>query len=98
MITEAMKRSEFDERTDRARDFARLCEMPEFKNTIVKFFDDLAKNLQEQHLLQYHVDQVRDAALIVSGQNYVLELYKDQVKSWIADKDLDASKLTLLEE
>ena len=98
MAQEAMKRSEFDERTSRARDFARLCEMPEFKNTIVKFFDDLAENLRTQHILQYHVDKVRDAALVVSGQNYVLEMYKDQITSWIADKDLDASKLFLTEE
>ena len=98
MVIGSMNRSEFDDRTSRARDFARLCEMPEFKNTIVKFFDDLALGLQEEHILKYHVDQVRDASLIVSGQNFVLEKYKDAVKSWIEDKDLDASKLVLIEE
>lgn len=87
-MSQQMTREEFEKRTQKSRDFLKLCEMPEFKNTLVEFFDQLAEALHNESVLSYPVDSIRDFALMAHGRNQVLESYKDSVAQWIADKDL----------
>lgn len=81
-------REEFEKRSQESRDFIKLCEMPEFKNTLVAFFDELGESLHNESMLDYPVDSVRDAALMAHGRSQVLESYKENVAQWISDKDL----------
>lgn len=98
MVLLQMTRTEFDRRTQESRDFLRLCEMAEFKNTIVKFFDQQAESIHNKSVLEFHPDQIRDVSLMLNGQNQVLERYKELVAQWIADQNLSLSEIEIIEE
>lgn len=93
-----MTRTEFDRRTQESRDFLRLCEMAEFKNTIVKFFDQQAESIHNKSVLEFHPDQIRDVSLMLNGQSQVLERYKELVAQWVADQNLSLSEIEIIEE
>lgn len=93
-----MPRKDFEERTRKASDFRVLCAMPEFQTTIVAFFDEYAKRLQEAHILAFPADSLRDTYYRVLGQNDVLEEYKAQVTQWIEDDKLDRNNVRFIED
>lgn len=95
---EQVTRKELDKRVEQSRAFKKLLQMPEFKETIVAFFDELAQEQEKTHILSVKPENLTNTWWYHAGIASVVDRYKTAVAQWIGDDTLSVDNLEIVDD